>query len=493
MLAVLFTGAGPPDAPPPASPPMMIASAHRAFVTAVPAAQAAFDRGLVMLYAFNVAEARLAFRAAEALDPRAALPYVGEAVSDTIDINLPTTAEGERRGSAVIRRAAHAAAADAPPDERALLAATALRFDAAKSQVQRFSAYSAALQAYADSHPADGFGLTLAAFAGWNATGALTGGPHDEPTVDALRIAGDLDAALKIDRSDVGARHLRIHFWEQAHQPQRALADAEFLAGLRYEPGESHLEHMAGHIYDRIGNYAEMIRVNEGACRNDVAYFREGDGAGQQYMRTYHEHDVSFVLYGLTTVGLAAQARGFAARESAYSSGLVALRLHDNREVLDLLGDAITPARVIAEARGGDLDRARSDFSRLSRGSGADAAADTDIAAAIVARAGHDEPAAVAAYRAAQAAAGSDDLGDPKSHWTTPIAEGLGATLLEAKRPAEAEKTFAGELLRYPRDPHLEFGLAEALAAQGKDDSSVRAAYAADWLGPQPLRLGDLG
>ena len=488
-LAALLIGAGPVGVP---SPPVS-ASAHRAFVTASPAAQAAFDRGLVMLYAFNVGEARVAFRAAEGADPHALLPYVGEAVSDTIDINLPSTPEGERRGADAVARAAKSSAPDAPADERALLAATAQRFDQRKSQAQRFSAYFNALQAYADANPADGFGRTLAAYAGWNATGLLTGGPHDDLTADAVRIAGDLEAALKIDPSDVGAHHLRIHFWEQAHRPERALADADYLAGLTYEPGESHLEHMAGHIYDRVGQYADMVRVNEGACHNDVAYFRLGDGPGQQYMRTYHEHDVNFVLYGLTTMGRAAQARGFAARESAYSSSLTALRLHDNREVLALLGDAITPVRVIAEARAGDLDQARKDYARLPRASGDDASVETHIAAAVLARAAHDETAAIGAYRAAQAAAGTDDLGDPKLHWTTPIGEGLGATLLEAQRPAEAEVTFSAELLRYPHDPHLEFGLAEALAAQGKDDRAARAAYSADWFGPAPLHLGDLG
>jgi hypothetical protein len=39
----------------------------------------------------------------------------------------------------------------------------------------------------------------------------------------------------------------------------------------------------------------------------------------------------------------------------------------------------------------------------------------------------------------------------------------------------------------------LEFGLAQALAAQGKDDSAPRAAYLRGWAGERPLTLGDLG
>ena len=42
-------------------------------------------------------------------------------------------------------------------------------------------------------------------------------------------------------------------------------------------------------------------------------------------------------------------------------------------------------------------------------------------------------------------------------------------------------------------DPHLEWGLAQALAAQGKDDSVPRAAYRAHWKGTRDLTLDDLG
>jgi len=236
-----------------------------------------------------------------------------------------------------------------------------------------------------------------------------------------------------------------------------------------------------------------MVRVNEGACANDDSYFALGNGDGQKYMHSYHEHDVDFVLYGLTTIGRNADARAFAARESDYSRELVALRTHDDRAVLSLLGAAITSMRVIAEARSGDLDDARQDLAALRPGPGsASDQTEADVAAAVVARAAHDDRAAIDAYRQAGVAAGTD-LGDPKIRWWAPIAEGLGATLLEAGQPAEAERVFRGELARYPNDPHLEFGLAQALAAQGKDDRAARAAYLAGWQGDKPLTLADLG
>jgi hypothetical protein len=483
-LALVLDGAQPTTAQ-----TATLARAHRAIATSVPAAQADFDRGLVMMYAFNVGEAVLAFRAAETADPHATLAYFGEAVAETIDINEPTTPDGERRGVAAIARGRVAAAAG-PADERALFDAAAIRFDQHRSAKARFRGFFEALQADADAHPDDGMASTLAAYAGWNATDLLTSGPDDALTSDAQTMAADLDRALALDPDDLGARHLRIHFWEQADHPERALADADYLAGRTYENGESHLEHMAGHIYDRLGAYREMIAVNRGACANDERYFAQGNGDGQRYMQSYHEHDVDFVLYGLTTLGRNAEARAFAAHESTYSRELVAARVHDDRGVLELLGAAITPLRVIAEARAGDLADARKDLASLAGGTASDT--EIDIASAIVARAAHDDAGAIAAYRKARAAAGAY-LGDPKGHWWTPIGEGLGAALLDANQPGEAERVFAAELERYPNDPHLEFGLAEALAAQGKDDAAARAAYRRDWAGDRPLTRGDLG
>jgi len=111
----------------------------------------------------------------------------------------------------------------------------------------------------------------------------------------------------------------------------------------------------------------------------------------------------------------------------------------------------------------------------------------------MLALAKHDEAARAAAYARAYDATKNDSPGDPKNWWQTPIGEGYGAALLAAAKPAEAEKVFAAELKRFPNDPHLEFGLAEALRAQGKDDAAPRAAYKSHWKGSRDLALADLG
>ncbi|MGH9481725.1 MAG: hypothetical protein ACRD1L_06500, partial [Terriglobales bacterium] len=50
---------------------------HHPIATHSPAAQAAFDRGLALVYAFNFQAAERTFREAAADDPSAAMPYWG--------------------------------------------------------------------------------------------------------------------------------------------------------------------------------------------------------------------------------------------------------------------------------------------------------------------------------------------------------------------------------------------------------------------------------
>jgi tetratricopeptide (TPR) repeat protein len=472
--------------PIPASAQAAHAKAHRAIATQSEAAQAAFDRGLSMLYAFNVGEARVAFRTAESADSRAVLAYAGEAIADTIDINSPSTDDGEKRGALAVARG-RANASDASSDDRAFLDAVAQRYDSRKPLKARYAAYFAAMQQYANAHPADGMAHTLAAFAGWNAIDTFADDKH-ELTASGVTVRDDLIAAIALDPDDLGAHHLLIHFWEEAGHPERALPDANYLAALSYDPGQSHLPHMAGHTYARTGDYDALVAANEAALENDEAYFALGNGPGQEYMQGYHDHDVEFVLYGLTTTGRNLEALMLSSNFSIVERGYLALRLHGaNASKLLSTGNA---AGVVAEARAGDLAGAQRDLAALAKEKrNAD---DVALPRAAIERIRHEYDAAIRDYRTALRVAGPS-LGDPKHYWELPIGEGLGATLLEAHRYAEAETAFTNELVRYPNDPHLYFGLAEAQKGLGKDDSVERNAYAKAWKSNRPLTVADLG
>jgi tetratricopeptide (TPR) repeat protein len=467
------------------------ARAHAAVSTSDPAAQASFDRGLAMLYAFSVGEARLSFEKAAASDPHLAMARWGEALADTIDINLPQTADGDKRGALAIAEARRTEDG-ATPLERALIDALAQRYIARGTVARRFRWYSDAMNRVATSYPNDPNVLTLAAYAEWNALDNLVL-DSGAPSEGGARMARELDRALELDPDNIGAHHLRIHVQEVLGHPDRALADARYFDGLSFDLGMSHLPHMAGHIYDRLGDYPALVAANRRAVANDDAYFALGSGAGQLYMRDYHNHDLEFILYGLTTQGLDAEASAALANESANEKLRLALRLHDNARVL-ALADAspATPAalRAIALARSGRTTEAAA-LLKPAAGSTFEKAR-TAIAGAVVARAQGRFDDAAASYRSALKLLGGD-LGDPKNFWFIPPGEGLGAVLLDAGRTADAEAVFRSELGRFPNDPRLAFGLAEALTAQGKDAAAERAIIEREWKAARPLTRADLG
>jgi len=488
LLGAVLLGVAPSTAPttPPQPATAQPAHAHWAVQGLDDATQRLVDRGVMMLYAFDVGEARVAFGAALDRDPDLALAYWGEAEADTIDINEPRTDVGDKRGADAVA-AARKHLGHASEQDRMLIDAIAKRYSPG-TRHERFARYADALSAWTKTHRDDANVLTVAAYAIWNAEDALLDG-NDAPTAKAKEMLADLDAALVLDPLNLGAHHLRIHLLEELRRSAEAVPDAAALASYGYPPGTSHLPHMAGHIWSRVGDYAQLVDDNERACANDEAWFAQGDGPGQKYMRLYHDHDVDFVLYGLTTVGRNDEAVAFAKNESTMMRGMLDLRLHDDRAVLALQG-AGPLQRAIAAARSGDTATAKSERANATASDATVPGALID--AALAQHAGHAQERA-AAYARAYDATKSDLPGDPKNWWSSPVGEGYGAALLAAGEPAKAETVFAAELKRFPNDPHLEFGLAEALKAQGKDDAAARATYRLHWKGAHDLTLAELG
>ncbi len=487
LLAVILSLSK--DAPPARAAEQ--ARAHWAVSTTSPQAQESFDRGVAMLYAFDVGEARVAFEQAAQRDPELAMAYWGQAEADTIDINRPSTAEGEKRGAEAVAQARRHLA-HASPEERLLVAAIAKRY-ASGTEKEKFARYADAMSAYAKTHRDEPNALVVAGFAIYVAEDALLDG-KDALTPKAREIQDDADRALTLEPTNLGAHHLRIHLLENAHRSQQAVPDADALSSYGYPPGESHLPHMAGHIWSRVGEYERLVSDNERAVDNDRAWFALGNGPGQEYMHFYHDHDVDFVSYGLTTLGRNDEARASVKSEDTLSQLKVALRLHDDARVMELAKGATSGfngfAAAIASARRGDLATARAIRAKL----GGDAlGVRPALIDAAIALGAHDAAPRAAAYAKAYDLTKTDFPGDPKDFWPTPIGEGYGAALLAAGKPAEAETVFTAELKRFPNDPHLEFGLAEALKAQKKDDAAPRAAYKAHWKGTRDLTLADLG
>lgn len=485
LLALLAVAPSPSPVPSAKQGPE--AHAHWAVAGASVKTQDLIDRGTAMLYAFDIGEARVAFAQAAEGQPDLAFPYIGEAIADTIDINMPSSADGEKRGAEAVATArthlAHATQA-----ERMLVDALTKRY-AAGSQKQKFTRYADTLTAYTKANRDDANLLTLTGYAIYTAQdGFIDGKGNASPK--AREIMDDIDRALVLDPQNLGAHHLRVHLLENLGRSQDAVSDAQVLDTYVYPPGESHLPHMAGHIWARVGDYDKLITSAQRALANDKAWFALGDGPGQEYMRQYHDHDVDFLLYGLTTVGRDDEARAAAQDESFRERARVALRLHDDAAVLAQAPPQYTAVLAVAAARSGQTQLAQTQRAKLR---GDNASTQRTLVDAALARHAGDLNATVAAYARAYAATKDDLPGDPKDFWPTPIGEGYGAALLAAGKAAAAETVFADELKRFPNDPHLEWGLAEAQKAQGKDDAAARSAYRAHWKGSRDLTLAQLG
>jgi hypothetical protein len=460
------------------------ARAHWTVSTTDPHAQDLFDRGVAMLYAFDVGEARVAFEQAVERDPELAMAYWGMAEADAIDINSPSTSAGERRGAEAVARA-HAHLAHATPEERALVDAIARRY-AAGSTKQKFTRYADAMSAYTRTRRDEPNALVVAGFAIYTAEDALLDG-KDALTPKAREILDDTTRALELEPTNLGAHHLRVHLLENANRSREAVPDAEALSSYAYPPGESHLPHMAGHIWARVGEYERLSADNLRAVENDKAWFALGDGPGQHYMHLYHDHDVDFVLYGLTTLGRNDEARAFVKGEGGLMKARLALRLHDDAAALAVASESAHFVRAVAAARTGDIAAVQAERAKMM------SRVQLDVVDALQARRAGNPAGCAAAYGRAYEATKRDFPGDPKDFWWVPFGEGYAAALLAADKPGDAEKVFSAELKRFPNDPHLEWGLAEALKAQGKDDAAPRGAYKAHWRGTRDLTLADLG
>ena len=91
-------------------------------------------------------------------------------------------------------------------------------------------------------------------------------------------------------------------------------------------------------------------------------------------------------------------------------------------------------------------------------------------------------PEAIAAWQRAVAQEDGFAYNEP-ADWFYPMRHYLGAALLDAKKPKEAEAVFREDLRRNPNNGWALYGLAAALAAQGKKDeaSAARKDFDAAW------------
>jgi tetratricopeptide (TPR) repeat protein len=488
---------------------------HRPIGTRVPQAQQYFDQGMRLLWAFNHDEATRSFAQAVQLDPGCAICDWGVALAVGPNYNLPRLSAARLAVANEALTQARAHAATAQPVERALIEALAARYAlnlplGPDNIAQANESYARAMRAVAEQYGEDLDVQTLYAAAQMEVHPWQLWSPNGVAGPDTRALAARLEAVLARAPLHPGANHYYIHLMEASPHPERALASAERLKGMM--PAAGHLEHMPAHIFERLGRYEDAAQANRSGIAADQAYFAS-TRAPDSYAH-YLAHNYAFLAYAAAMEGRKAEtlqavqgvlaslpaSMAHGADDSGWDrtgqySALVRFGLWD-----ELIALAAPPpespgerlgylwARGVALAARGQTTEAESTLAalralaeQLKRTPPADShlleqlfnIAQPIVVARIAASANRNAE-AVALLQQAVAAEDALPYSEP-ALWFFPVRHLLGAQLLIAQRPKEAERVYREDLRRAPHNGWALLGLAGALAAEKHAAAAARA------------------
>jgi tetratricopeptide (TPR) repeat protein len=487
-------------------------------------AQRYFDQGMVLTWGFNPAEAARSFEAATRADPKCAICWWGLAWSLGPNINSDMSPADAPRVRAALDRAL-ALAPGARARARALVDALATRHprSGAPAAIDE-DAYANAMLALAKRYPNDADIQTLAAEA------LLNLHPYDwwegdgKPKPWTRHIEQLLAAALAADPDHPGANHYLVHVMESSRTPERGVSAATRLETVA--PGSGHLVHMPAHIYMRIGRYADASAANERSIKADERYVAQVQAQGA-YLVGYAAHNHHFLW-----ASAAMEGRSKVALDAAQATYRVACGTNpgDLRTGImqhyyalpyyalvrfgkwgEILKDTPPPdvtapyplaiwhfARGMAFLNTGSVADAKRELATVERLAADPAMKDVKVkninfatslaqiavltlSGEIALSEGNSE---AAVKLLTQATAIEDRLEYDEPHlWLAPTRHALGAALLAAGRPADAERVYREDLAHYPDNGWSLYGLSRALAMQGRagEAGNARALYRAAW------------
>ena len=281
---------------------------HRAVTTDSQAAQAYFDQGMRLLWAFNHDEATRSFAKAAELDPRCAMCYWGVSLTVGPNYNLPMMAQPRAAVAWQALQQAQQQAAAATPVEQALIGALAQRYPNAQpldpsNEGPVLAAYAQAMKTVAPRFPDDRDVQTLTAEAMMNINAWKLWSLDGVPAPGTEEIVALLERVLAMDPHHPGANHYYIHAVEASLNPGRAIPSAERLPGMM--PAAGHLEHMPAHIMQRVGRYESAAEANRKGVAADLAYFAETKPL--DYYVMYTAHNYQFLAFSAAMEGRQAE------------------------------------------------------------------------------------------------------------------------------------------------------------------------------------------
>jgi len=470
----------------------------RPITTSSEEAQAYFDQGIQLKYAFGVREAARSFREAIKRDTNCAICYWGEAWAMGSYLNGKLRNDDAPKAYESIQEAAKLAKKHASPVEKALIKAAKVRFvedyDRDDHGAQD-TAYARAMAEVYEQFPDDHDVATIYAEALFILEPRRGTRDINKPEVQLIHKI--LEKVLEEDIEHPGACHHYIHATESTERPELGASCADFLGNSI--PGASHINHMPSHTWNEIGEWGKAVRANLQAWHSDQKA-KVGKGVA-----IYPSHNLHMLLYAASFDGQGAIAIQ-AARDYGRSTGstmfevLTLIRFGRFEEVLAVKDrpEGIIPGGCWDFARGyAHLRKGESDFARLYLNR-VKTAADTSsskfrghsslhllgtlggILEGEVFRSVGEIESAVASFEKAVLFEDAMDYDEPEPlpfsarHW-------LGAALLEAEQYEKAEKVYREALKDHPNNGWCLFGLLEALKAQGKPAAEIQKEFEKRW------------
>ena len=474
-----------------------------------------FDQGLRLAWGFYFPEAIASYQQASAYDPDHPMPYWGMAHAmgpnpNSRYMQMPDDPKGE--GLKAIKDAL-ARIDNASEVEAEIINAMWVFYNAPAipDRLERDRAYLAEMRALNAKHPDDADIAALYAAAYMNIGRWDYWDPEGNPRDETLPVAEALERILAKDLTNPGVMHLHIHLLEASMEPQRALISADNLE--RSVPIGGHVVHMPAHIYVRVGDFQKAIDNNVRSQAVDQQFAAIwGDtqmpdiGTYPLSHRIHAGHAIDFIRYAATVQGnyetaieAGEQAKAIAVARGNVNRSQKSIAapwlIHKIFGKWDqLLGS--TPSHsgmpyldgIWAYALGsaylntGDVASAEAQLARLREIMSAPGADDyragpTPVSSILklanlglsgeVKRARGDLEGAIKDFETAVALEDLNNYTEPPD-WAQPIRHYLGATLLEAGRPEEAEAVYRRDLRWNHNNGWSLFGLQQALAAQDR-------------------------
>jgi tetratricopeptide (TPR) repeat protein len=479
---------------------------HHPITTKWGLAQRYFDQGLTLCFNFNHAEAIRSFEAAAMVDTNCAMAWWGVAFACGPNINAPMFDDAVPKAWAALQKAI-ALKDNASAKERDYIDALAKRYtkEPLTNRAALDAAFADAMRALAKKYPDDLDVQTLFAESLMDTSPWHYWEPDLTPKPAAKEALAVIESVLARVASHSGADHLYIHLVEAGSNPWKGEPSADRIGALT--PKAGHLVHMASHIYVRVGRYHDAVTVNERATAVDENYLKKVKPAPGMYPGGYYPHNVHFLWYANDLEGRSKESIAAAKKISEYTTDLRCGAMEGARQrYLPLLaysrfgrwGEILQEklpaeefpfdramahyARGLAFAAQGDVKEARDELAALKKLRGSEtvkamdnpyfpgtkilAVAEPMLAGKIAGATGKNDEFVAQMRDAVKAERELSYMEPPYWHYAAKLS--LGAALLKAKQPVEAEKVFRETLKDLPQNGWPLFGLEQSLRAQGR-------------------------